>query len=533
MVLVAAAAVVVTAVAAVVWTSSRSRRKISYMLDALEDNEVNFRFKEKGVLDARFNRTLNRMKRIFEKEKQQMLEQEKYFGLMLDKVATGIMVVDNPDGHVAYSNTAALQILGVSSLVNLRQLSSISQELSNVFTMAARGRDGRLNFTNDMSSRTIAVKSSTAVIGGREMHIIVFNDISSEQNEIETESWTKLIRVLIHEIMNTVTPVVSLSDSLVRYSDELPREELRDGLTTIAASSKGLLKFVESYRNLMHVPEPVRKVVWLKDIMSRVTQLVEARLGESTALSYTELNDDIILYADEDQISQILVNLVKNAVQAGASRISVTASISEDGSTTVDVANDGAPVPEDRRERGQRRRPRSRRQARRDFRPVLHHQVRRLRHRPEFVPSDHAYAWRKPLPDPQRLPRDSLHADFPLIPLRTSRPAVRKSASEVPLRFIDVLRYAPDIVRSQPRTASLLSGNSVLRTVSGWGLHWFDLQSTAAAFCVSKILSQARARRALRGAPRSACPAAVVHDSRRRRVTYEQPVLRKRPCRRL
>ena len=332
-VLVAAAAVVVTAVAAVVWTSSRSRRKISYMLDALEDNEVNFRFKEKGVLDARFNRTLNRMKRIFEKEKLQMLEQEKYFGLMLDKVATGIMVVDNPDGHVAYSNTAALQILGVSSLVNLRQLSRISQELCDVFTMAARGRDGRLNFTNDMSSRTIAVKSSTAVIGGREMHIIVFNDISSEQNEIETESWTKLIRVLIHEIMNTVTPVVSLSDSLVRYSDELPREELRDGLTTIAASSKGLLKFVESYRNLMHVPEPVRKVVWLKDIMSRVTQLVEARLGESTALGYTELNDDIILY-----------------VQAGASRISVTASIGEDGCTTVDVANDGTPVPEDRRE---------------------------------------------------------------------------------------------------------------------------------------------------------------------------------------
>ena len=160
------------------------------------------------------------MKRIFEKEKLQMLEQEKYFGLMLDKVSTGIVVVDNPDGHVAYSNTAALQILGVSSLVNLRQLSRISQELCDVFTMAARGRDGRLNFTNDMSSRTIAVKSSTAVIGGREMHIIVFNDISSEQNEIETESWTKLIRVLIHEIMNTVTPVVSLSDSLVRYSDE-------------------------------------------------------------------------------------------------------------------------------------------------------------------------------------------------------------------------------------------------------------------------------------------------------------------------
>ena len=100
-VLIAAAAVVVTAVAAVVWTSSRSRRKISYMLDALEDNEVNFRFKEKGLLNRSFNRMLNRMKRIFEKEKRQLLEQEEYFGAMLDKVSTGVIAVDSEDGHVA------------------------------------------------------------------------------------------------------------------------------------------------------------------------------------------------------------------------------------------------------------------------------------------------------------------------------------------------------------------------------------------------------------------------------------------------
>lgn len=351
LVLLPTAAAVVAAVIAGLRVSARNRRKVNYMLDALEDNEVNFRFKEKGVIDSQFNRTLNRMKRIFEKEKRQMLEQEKYFGVMLDKVSTGIVVVDSPDGHVAYSNTAALRILGISSLVNLKQLAKISDSLAAAFIEAAGGGSTKVSFTNDMSMRSLYLKSSAAVIGEKDVTIISFNDISSEQSEIESESWSKLIRVLIHEIMNTVTPVASLSDSLAKYSDKLPREELNQGLETIRSSSQGLLKFVESYRSLMHVPEPVKKVVWLKDIIERVMQLTQAQTSANGVdVSYAELSEDIMLYADEDQISQILVNLFKNAVQAGATKISVTASIEDDGSTAIDVANNGRPVPEERRE---------------------------------------------------------------------------------------------------------------------------------------------------------------------------------------
>lgn len=350
LVLLLVAAALVSGVIAALRASARSRKKVNYMLDALEDNEINFRFKEKGI-DAGFNRTLNRMKRIFEKEKLQLMEQEKYFGVMLDKVSTGIVVVDSPDGHVAYSNSAALRLLGLSSIVNLKQLAKISTGLSEAFMKAAGGSDSKASFTNDMSLRSIALKSSTAKIGGKDVTIISFNDISSEQSEIESESWSKLIRVLIHEIMNTVTPVASLSDSLAKYSDKLPPEELAEGLRTIRSSSQGLLKFVESYRSLMHVPEPVRKVVWLKDIIARVIQLTEVHASaRNVTVAYTELNEDIILYADEDQISQILVNLFKNAVQAGAAHINITASIGEDGTTAIDVANDGKPVPEERRE---------------------------------------------------------------------------------------------------------------------------------------------------------------------------------------
>lgn len=351
LVLLFAAVAVVAAVAASLRTSFRNRRKVDYMLDALEDNEVNFRFKEKGTLDSAFNRTLNRMKRIFEKEKLQLREQEKYYGAMLDKVSTGIVAVDSHDGHVAYSNSAALRLLGVSSLVNLKQLAKISGSLCDAFMTAADGGDAKARFTNDMSVRSLALKSSKAVIGGKDVTVISFNDISSEQSEIEAESWSKLIRVLIHEIMNTVTPVASLSDSLAKYSDRLPREELIRGLETIHSSSSGLLKFDESYRSLMHVPEPVRKVVLLKDIIARVMQLTEAQTSaRDVKVGYTEFDEEIMLYADEDQVSQIFVNLFRNAVQAGASAISVTASIDGDGSTVIDVANDGRPVPPERRE---------------------------------------------------------------------------------------------------------------------------------------------------------------------------------------
>lgn len=351
LVLLLAAAAAVAAVLAGLRISARNRRKVNYMLDALEDNEVNFRFKEKGVIDSHFNRSLNRMKHIFEKEKRLMLEQEKYFGVMLDKVSTGIVVVDSADGHVAYSNTAALRILGISSLINLKQLERISGCLASAFIRAAGGDEAKASFTNDMSTRSLCLKPSTAVIGDRNVTIISFNDISSEQSEIESESWSKLIRVLIHEIMNTITPVASLSESLAKYSGKLPREELNKGLDTIRTSSQGLLKFVESYRSLMHVPEPVKKVVLPKDIIARVMQLAQSQTSaHGVDVRYTELSEDIMLYADEDQISQIMVNLFKNAVQAGATRISVTASIGDDGCTTIDVANNGHPVPEERRE---------------------------------------------------------------------------------------------------------------------------------------------------------------------------------------
>ena len=230
-------AIAVSAAVAFLLTRRRDIRKVAYMMDALEDGELNFRFRERN----RFNHTLNRIRTIFERQRQQ---------------------------H-------------------------------------------------------------------------------------EQDSWTKLIRVLTHEIMNTVSPIASLSDALSKSVDESGHSELdlRAGLETISDSSRNLIKFVQTYRELSGVARPVRKPLLLQELMDQVVGLNQEFLAEKGAVCrYRPEEDDIMLYADAGQISQIFINLIKNAVQAGARNIEITAKIGRDDEVSVAVSNDGAPIPIQSRE---------------------------------------------------------------------------------------------------------------------------------------------------------------------------------------
>lgn len=223
---------ILVAVIATIRTRHQDIKKVAYMMDALEDGELNFRFQDKN----KFNRTLNRIRTIFEKQRQ---------------------------AH-------------------------------------------------------------------------------------EQDSWTKLIRVLTHEIMNTVSPIASLSDALSKSMDEDGHSELdvKAGLDTISDSSKNLIKFVETYRQLSGVARPVRKAIDLKELMAGVIALNSEFAANCGAIcKYRTEEDDLMIYADEGQISQILINLIKNALQAGAKHIDISARMGKDDEVIIDVANDGTPIP--------------------------------------------------------------------------------------------------------------------------------------------------------------------------------------------
>ena len=172
--------------------------------------------------------------------------------------------------------------------------------------------------------------------------------VERRRQQNEQESWTKLIRVLTHEIMNTVSPIASLSDALSHYID-VPEErreiDVKAGLETISTSSKDLIKFVESYRELAGVAKPIKKGLMVDDLVRKVIDLTHEQCAASGAsCSYRAESEDILIYADESQISRILINLIRNAVQAGAKHVSITASIDSSEQTLIKVANDGAPI---------------------------------------------------------------------------------------------------------------------------------------------------------------------------------------------
>ena len=349
------ATALVVAILVYVLTTKHLKDKTTYMLDALEDNETNFRFNEDRLWGRGFNQALNRLHRLFDKERQHISEQERYYGQMLDHVRTGVIVLDQL--HVNYCNQAARTLLGLHSFRNLNQLDDLYPNLGKTFASLSCNSEQRATFSTDRGERTITMAATEALIKGKTVKIVAFNDISSDIAENEELAWARLIRVLTHEIVNTITPISSLSDMLSQdiaaaqlSPDEpayrqLDMQELASGLQTISTSAKGVIKFVNTYRNLTKVPVPVKTAFYLRDLVDRVLQLTAKQVAEVGAeCSFVELTEDILLYADENQIAQILVNLVTNALQAEATKITITAMIDEADAVIIDVTNNGLAI---------------------------------------------------------------------------------------------------------------------------------------------------------------------------------------------
>lgn len=335
--------VVIAALTYIVTRAATRRKiigKIDFMSDALDSGETAFRYSESRWRNRRLNKSLNRLRSIFETEKADIRERERYFGTMLDHVQSGVIVIDGE--KIDYSNTVAKGFLGMAEISSLRQIGRISPDLANAFREASE-MESRASFISERGTVQFSISACTARLHGKEVSIVTFNDITREMENNESESWTRLIRVLTHEIMNTVTPVASLSSALSQNLDSYSAEDIRSALGTIASSSEGLISFVQSYRSLTHISAPVRKAFYLKDLVNDSVNIAKANWPSVNVL-YRELSSDVILYADYGQMSQVLNNLIKNAVQAGAGNVSITASIDKREQTVIDIANDGEPI---------------------------------------------------------------------------------------------------------------------------------------------------------------------------------------------
>lgn len=304
------------------WRRYRSTvRKVTFLFNAIDNGDYSFRFAEgdKASGDRVLNRSLNRVKDILMHARDEQMEREKYFELILDSVDTGIIVVEEGRGVVLRYNRAAQKLLQREVITHVDQI-----------------KESMKNFSS---------RETNTFLKGRRVRIVAFSDIKGELANQEIDSWVKLIRVLTHEIMNTVTPIVSLSDTLLRHSEG----EQHEGLSVINRTGKELVKFVENYRRFTHVPAPQPTLFYVKPFLERMASLARQYLKDGCTVEADVLPGDLIVYADEGLISRVVSNLLKNAAEAvyAGGHIWMKAYTGENDTVVIDVIDDGPMIPDD------------------------------------------------------------------------------------------------------------------------------------------------------------------------------------------
>ena len=325
-------------------------RKVAFLLDAIENNDPAVHFYEHMVDKdvSKVNVMLNRIACILQNIKQETVQREKYYELILDFVETGIVVLDEK-GNVFQKNRKALDLLGMEVFTHVKQLGRVSENLEKVFREIMPGQRIQVEHTNERGTMTLCFTESSITIQDKVYRIIALNDISHELDDREIDSWIRLTRVLTHEIMNSLTPVTSLSETLLAMPGAQKDEELRQGLETIHTTGKGLVNFVMSYRKLTRLPSPEPSLIEVRPFLERMVQLaLHQHPCSNISIVLGEVKEDLMAFADENLMTQVMTNLLKNAVQAISDapdgEIRLRAYCDEQDMVRIEVSNNGPKI---------------------------------------------------------------------------------------------------------------------------------------------------------------------------------------------
>lgn len=334
----------------------RNIKKVIFLFDAIDNVDFSFNFPMQGVSknDRILHQSLNRIKAFLQHTREEQMEREKYYEKILNIVDAGIMVVDSHD-NVLQHNQAALRLLDTDVLTHLNQV------------------------REKLKDEHLSKHETATMIKDKPVRIIAISDVSHELSNQEIDSWIKLIRVLTHEIMNTITPVTSLSETLLKElgesdekliaassshnkeeegKEEKGREEenqksLRIGLETIHKTSQELLSFVNNYRRFTHVPQPQPSLFYVEPFLNRMAMLCNHEVSIKVSPK------DLLVYADESLIAHVVTNLLKNAVEAIKEKestevsedkhafIRIKAYANDQEAIVIDVTNNAGIIPDD------------------------------------------------------------------------------------------------------------------------------------------------------------------------------------------
>ncbi|MGK7391981.1 MAG: sensor histidine kinase [Candidatus Cyclobacteriaceae bacterium M2_1C_046] len=340
----------------------RSHEELLKFLNSFKEEDLSFHYQDSGntellQLQKEFNKILKKLRGLKDEKEAEF----QYLKNIVQHVGIGLITFDST-GNVQIINTAAKKLLKINRLENVKELESVNPLLVDIlFRLKTGGRDLiRLTLGEDVIQ--LAVYAIELTLRGDEFKLISLQNIHSELEEKEMEAWQNLVRVLTHEIMNSVTPITSLANTVEEElaaqlkNDQdvnaLSNEEIEDlhlAVKTIKKRGQGLNRFVQDFRNLAHIPEPKTSEIKVSELYDEILLLLKQEIAVNEVQVNKSLNDgEMVISADKELIEQVLINLIKNAIQAFEEEthklIEVGAHYDEKGHPVLTVKDNGSGI---------------------------------------------------------------------------------------------------------------------------------------------------------------------------------------------
>lgn len=323
-------------------------RNLDFIFGAVRNNDFSFRFVENPLRTEHsvVNHSLNRIKEVLDEAKMKALEKERYFEAVIECANVGIVILLE-NGAVVQNNSKALKLLGVPVLGHVGRLQGVSQSLAETLLKIAPMEKRSVSFSTESGEVNLLLSCSVMKYEGQELRIVSIEDINRELDMQEGLAWEKLTRILTHEIMNSLAPVTSISGTLLNSKGNA--EVLQQGLETIHGTSDRLMKFVDSFRSVTRIPLPKKEPFYLLELFNEAVPLIAP--GDIRLVLAVDPKDTMI-YADRVQLQQVVVNLLKNAVEACSLRdgerwIELRSHIAPDERVHIEISNNGGAIPAD------------------------------------------------------------------------------------------------------------------------------------------------------------------------------------------
>jgi nitrogen fixation/metabolism regulation signal transduction histidine kinase len=336
---------------------SQTNRKLTRFLESVKYSDFISGFTSDNKLGKSFkdlNIAFNEVLEAFRKARSEKEEHWQYLNSVVQQVRTGILSYDI-DGNVQLMNTNAKRFMGITSIKNIKELIQYNPKLYHAINSAEAGKSELYKSSNELY---LTIQSTELRIRGIDVKLITLQNIQPELQKQELEAWQNLTRVLRHEIMNSITPISSLTSTLREILDhdmvrkdshyELKDEgadDLREGLSTIENRSRGLIKFIDAYREYTSLPKPKMSTIRLKELIEKVAQLMKTELKKTSIdFQYVCRSEYLTIQADTEMIEQVLINLLKNAIEALAETKDPKLVLSghyEENSIKIEVTDNG------------------------------------------------------------------------------------------------------------------------------------------------------------------------------------------------